>query len=371
MLRLHSTFSSLREYLSPVSHVSTFTETGEITPEEFVAAGDFLVYKFPTWSWSAASPSKRRDFLPADKQFLVTKHVPSHARAQASAGAYGVGSGGAGGDDDPASDEADDEDGWTISYKSHASRSKSGPTPTGTKATTVGNCAAHEDEQKSDDEILDIDEMDDDDDDNDMEERDLEESGYLPPSSSSRSATNPSRAAIAAMPDRSYNLYIAYSTSYRVPKMYLSGFNASGGPLTPTQMFEDIVSEYKDRTVTIETSPFLEHTTMVSIHPCRHASVMKMLIARADARQRRIRAAQQEQERARLGQEDLMAGMEGLGLDTEEWEELTTESADKDAAGAAADTEQTIRVDQYLIIFLKFISSVTPGIEHDNTMAAL
>lgn len=41
----------LREYITPVSHVSTFTTTGEITPEEFVQAGDYLVYKFPTWSW--------------------------------------------------------------------------------------------------------------------------------------------------------------------------------------------------------------------------------------------------------------------------------------------------------------------------------
>jgi ubiquitin-like-conjugating enzyme ATG3 len=46
-----STLSSLREYITPVSHVSTFTKTGEITPEEFVEAGDYLVYKFPTWTW--------------------------------------------------------------------------------------------------------------------------------------------------------------------------------------------------------------------------------------------------------------------------------------------------------------------------------
>jgi ubiquitin-like-conjugating enzyme ATG3 len=27
-----------------------------------------------------------------------------------------------------------------------------------------------------------------------------------------------------------------------------------------------------------------------------------------------------------------------------------------------------IRVDQYLVVFLKFMASVTPGIEHDFTM---
>ncbi|KAI7516010.1 hypothetical protein KC317_g23587, partial [Hortaea werneckii] len=30
--------------------------------------------------------------------------------------------------------------------------------------------------------------------------------------------------------------------------------------------------------------------------------------------------------------------------------------------------EVAIRVDQYLIVFLKFMASVTPGIEHDFTM---
>lgn len=73
---LHSTLDKVREW-APVSHTSTFRENGQITPEEFVAAGDYLVYKFPTWSWADASPvSKRLSYLPAGKQFLVTRGVP-------------------------------------------------------------------------------------------------------------------------------------------------------------------------------------------------------------------------------------------------------------------------------------------------------
>ena len=34
-----------------VSQDSKFKESGMITPEEFVAAGDYLVYHCPTWSW--------------------------------------------------------------------------------------------------------------------------------------------------------------------------------------------------------------------------------------------------------------------------------------------------------------------------------
>jgi ubiquitin-like-conjugating enzyme ATG3 len=78
---LHSTLSSWRDRLAPIIHTSTFRATGQLTPEEFVAAGDYLVYKFPTWSWADASSEARRvAYLPAGKQFLVTRGVPCHRR---------------------------------------------------------------------------------------------------------------------------------------------------------------------------------------------------------------------------------------------------------------------------------------------------
>jgi ubiquitin-like-conjugating enzyme ATG3 len=51
------------------------------------------------------------------------------------------------------------------------------------------------------------------------------------------------------------------------------------------------------------------------------------------------------------------AGGTGQG---DEWEVL---DQDEDAEDKVA-----IRVDQYLVVFLKFMASVTPGIEHDFTM---
>ena len=81
MNTVRSTFSTLRDRWAPISHTSTFRSTGQITPEEFVLAGDYLVYKFPTWSWSdASSPSKRVSYLPPEKQFLITRGVPCHRR---------------------------------------------------------------------------------------------------------------------------------------------------------------------------------------------------------------------------------------------------------------------------------------------------
>lgn len=78
---IYSTVNTLRDRYTPVTHTSTFRQTGQITPEEFVAAGDYLVYKFPTWSWGDAdSDSRRVSYLPPGKQYLVTRNVPCERR---------------------------------------------------------------------------------------------------------------------------------------------------------------------------------------------------------------------------------------------------------------------------------------------------
>lgn len=116
---IHSTLDTLRDRWAPITHTSTFRTTGQVTPEEFVLAGDYLVYKFPTWSWSDVSPaSKRVAYLPAGKQYLVTRGVPCHRRLDdnfagdagqdeamvqdgfESTGGVGTGKGEAGGEDD-------------------------------------------------------------------------------------------------------------------------------------------------------------------------------------------------------------------------------------------------------------------------------
>jgi ubiquitin-like-conjugating enzyme ATG3 len=78
---MHSILDRVRDTSFFVRHTSNFRSTGEISPEEFLAAGDYLVYKFPTWSWADAEPASRRvSYLPAGKQFLVTRNVPCHRR---------------------------------------------------------------------------------------------------------------------------------------------------------------------------------------------------------------------------------------------------------------------------------------------------
>jgi ubiquitin-like-conjugating enzyme ATG3 len=158
-------------------------------------------------------------------------------------------------------------------------------------------------------------------------------------------------------------------------------------------MMEDIVGDYKDKTVTLEDFPFFDGgAKMATVHPCRHASVMKVLLDRADAalkiRRQKLKRADAVEAARLASPSKLESGLEGLVDDTSR---LAISSSDRQAyaAGVAAaggnagdewevlqheageeDDEQrvAIRVDQYLVVFLKFIASVTPGIEHDFTM---
>ncbi|GMM33704.1 Atg3 protein [Saccharomycopsis crataegensis] len=338
MNNIRSRFSSLREYLTPVTHTSTFKTTGEITPEEFVAAGDYLSYKFPTWQWCpVADDSLEKTFLPKDRQFLVTRKVPSYQRALSYL------NGGAEEDDE---EDVADEDGWTTT---HTHMLKKGDNE---KEVAVAK-NDHSHELINDQEIQDID-----DDDFDIEP--VVEDGK-----------NPSGGVVSSSQEsrRNYDLYITYSTSYRVPKMYLVGFDADGIPLTPDQMFEDISADYRDKTATIEKAPFLQNTTSVSIHPCRHATVMKVLMSRAQ-----IAAQSRKAEAAEAATKDITQGINKLGL--KDSEETGGDDEWEDVQGVGNNKEEdeedgVIRVDQYLVIFLKFIASVTPGIYHDYTMDAL
>ena len=71
---LYSTYKSIAESIMPtLSSTNDFRKTGKLTPEEFVQAGDFLIHKFPMWTWK---PSDTHSYLPAKKQFLELKHIP-------------------------------------------------------------------------------------------------------------------------------------------------------------------------------------------------------------------------------------------------------------------------------------------------------
>ncbi|RBR06316.1 uncharacterized protein FIESC28_11118 [Fusarium coffeatum] len=344
---IYSTVNTLRDRYTPVSHKSTFRQTGQITPEEFLAAGDYLVYKFPTWSWGDAdSPERRVSHLPPGKQFLVTRNVPCHRRLNDDfAGDAGHEEALVNDGDDFKGNAGDDEDGWLRTGGLASSQ------PLKVKEVRTVDDSGN----VGDREVVDDDEI------PDMEDEDDDEAIIRDSGADSKNSAH-----------RTYTLYIMYSPYYRTPRLYLSGYLANGQPLPPTDMTEDIVGDYKDKTVTLEDFPFFANNIkMASVHPCKHASVMKTLLDRADAalrlRREKLRTGNTDNSQAPSGMEGLVDEIGKLDVkgaqeaaDKDEWEEVQEAEID--------DQEVAIRVDQYLVVFLKFMASVTPGIEHDFTM---
>lgn len=137
--------------------------------------------------------------------------------------------------------------------------------------------------------------------------------------------------------------------------MYLSGYRPNGQPLPPPDMMDDIVGDYKDKTVTLEDFPFFANNIkMATVHPCKHAPVMRTLLDRADAalriRRDKLRAGKAPPPGVEglvdeIGKLDVKSAQEAADA-KDEWEEVQE-------TDAVDDGEVAIRVDQYLVVFLK------------------
>ena len=125
--------------------------------------------------------------------------------------------------------------------------------------------------------------------------------------------------------------------------------------LTPSQIFQDVSADHAFKTVTIEPFPHSPSLQAASVHPCKHASVMKKVIER-------MNQSIEEQQAARKG---------GSGKDSKprKWLFRRASGNGKDDKGAPAGEEEVegMRVDLYLVVFLKFIASIVPTIEVDST----
>jgi len=298
------------EMLTPVLSESAFAERGVLTPEEFVLAGDGLVEKCPTWQWCAGNSKKRRPYLPANKQFLVTRGVPCEKRvaalmaeteanaereldgedegwlATADVAARGEGAGGA-------KEEYADISGEMVGDVAEEGYGDN---------AVVGNSGEGGGDDEDDD-YLDLD---------DFIEENLATQVDNSTLQSSAGASAPG-SGNAVFRVRTYDVSITYDKYYQTPRVWLRGYSERGLPLTDKQIFEDIMQDYRNKTVTIDPHPHMPHSLEASIHPCRHAETMKRIIV-------------------------LLAGR-GKEMDAQ----------------------------NYLFVFLKFVQSIIPLINYDFT----
>eukprot|EP00775_Hariotina_reticulata_P010379 gene10379-10537_t len=299
-------YKAAAEAVLPPLSKSQFDDKRVLTPQEFVMAGDYLVRACPTWSWETGDPSKARSYFPVDKQYLVTRGVPCLSRAS-DIEKY-----------DPKSEFAlaGEEDGWVATHQDPTADS-------GTAADAADDIpdldeAAGPSQLEStqlggaDDDAPDISEL---------ELEDPDDEAALPAASSSGAAAatglpSSAEASSGIKRTRTYDLHITYDQYYQVPRFWLVGFDEAKQPLKPQQVLEDVSEEHARKTITLDPHPHLA-ISAASIHPCRqgHAETMKKLA------------------------DNLLAG----GTD--------------------------FKLEQYLVLFLKFIASVVPTIQYDYTMS--
>mmetsp|Transcript_10199 Transcript_10199/g.15003 ORF Transcript_10199/g.15003 Transcript_10199/m.15003 type:complete len:245 (+) Transcript_10199:106-840(+) len=128
---------------------------------------------------------------------------------------------------------------------------------------------------------------------------------------------------------RTYDLSITYDKYYQTPRVWMMGYAAGTGasqPLTGDEMMQDVMSDYANRTVTIEQHPHVSGPH-ASIHPCQHGAVMKTIVR------------------------NLM--------------KASSSSTEVDAEEGSGDGPS---IEMYIFIFLKFVSSIIPTINYDFTM---
>ena len=311
-----SLLKNVADYLTPVLSSSQFAASGVLTPAEFELSGDQLVYSVRTWKWESAPKHAIKDYLNPQKQYLTTRNVPCNCRATQ----YGLQAA----DEQLVEEGAGGEEGWLSTHTGNRETAADieqadvSGIPTAVRPIQPPLPAA----SSADEEIGDIDDVGDDD--LMMQPVNEEKDDAALPSTSTTTSSAPSASGRSAYltavePDdnivrtRTYDVSITYDKFYRTPRVWLFGYDEHRRPLTPEQIMEDISADHAGKTVTVESHPFLG-VAHASIHPCKHASVMKRIV------------------------EQLQEG------------------------GGQVD------VRQYMFVFLKFISSVIPTIQYDFTM---
>ena len=134
-------------------------------------------------------------------------------------------------------------------------------------------------------------------------------------------------------------------------------------------MFEDVSADHANKTVTIEPFPHSTSLTLASVHPCKHASVMRKVIERMNAG---MIEEQRKSHQSGAGPSSAAASSGG----SKKWiggalRRVTgggATSAEKSPVAASeGDDDDGMKVDWYLVVFLKFLSSIVPTIELDST----
>ena len=266
----HQLFKGFQDVVSkikPTMKESKFYEEGKLTPEEFIAAGDYLVKKCPTWSWCAAKKNLSNKALPEGKQYLLTR-VRSKIRAADYLKSNNT-------------KETIIEGDWVDADLENKPKTEN------KKNTEIDLDALEakekEKEKKKVEVAAEANDEDDDfviegDDEKPEEKKDGKKGDDFEIVDDEDDLEKDKKEDQAnVLKTREYEVTVTYDFYYCVPRMWLMGYNEKGNPLTDEEMKEDIMPEYRNKTCTIEPQT---HTGIrnISVHPCRHSLLLKKMI---------------------------------------------------------------------------------------------
>jgi len=246
------------EFLTPVLKESKFQETGVITPEEFLAAGDHLVHHCPSWQWATGDEASVKDYLPKEKQFLITRNVPCYKRCRQME--YKA-------NQELLLDTEDPEGGWVDTHHFAEDGGEINKVTEGVKEMLMEEKETTEDAtaEDSDEEAIDMEDF--------VESGKLEEdTGVVEP------RVEVTHQGGEILSTRTYDLNITYDKYYQTPRLWLFGYDEKRQAMTVDQMYEDFSADHANKTITMETHPHIPGPPQASVHPCKHAQTMKKLL---------------------------------------------------------------------------------------------
>jgi len=232
-----------------------------LTPQEFIEAGDQLAFKFPTWNWQAADPLHQVSWLPPNKQYLITRSVTCRRRVRDLDKSLGH--------------NTSEDEGWTLHQMdatdgtddiADVNLDRSPVRHLGFN-TTDNFVSADRADEGLDDVPCSLDSL--------MCSAEDDPAVVATAPSSDYFVSSAPGADIVQT--RTYDLTITYDKYYQTPRLWLFGYDENGIPLTTDQIFEDMLTQYAKTTVTVDPHPCTGIPT-ASIHPCKHAEMMKKVV---------------------------------------------------------------------------------------------
>ena len=182
----------------------------------------------------------------------------------------------------------------------------------------------------------------------DMDDDDLESGGLVEEDDDAAVAAPLPTTLSNLVQVRTYDCSISYDKYYQTPRMWLLGYDEHKAPLPPQSALEDVSADHAQKTVTIEPFPH-SSLSMASVHPCKHSSVMKKVIERMDRNVVEAQRAAKEEEKRDKKDPKAKWGISALS------------GSKKDKAREPSGDDEGpegLRVDQYLVVFLKFMSTI-------------